>query len=164
VDAAAGWRIHPPGGYVLSTIGRFRQQLDEYGFPVTARVAFALEPIQAELEGTEVGATLTPDQAARIQSLGKSLQTTLYAEAAGKVACFATDKRYDVDRLLDRVGTLLSPGTFERLSSLAQYDLGEAGICIAFERPTAAAFHVLRATEEDAPPLLQMRRSHKAYH
>ena len=29
----------------------------------------------------------------------------------------------------------------------SQYDLTEATKCIAFERPTAAAFHILRATE-----------------
>lgn len=31
----------------------------------------------------------------------------------------------------------------------AQYDFSEAGKCIAFERPTAAAFHLLRGTESE---------------
>jgi hypothetical protein len=30
---------------------------------------------------------------------------------------------------------------------MAQYDFSEAGKCIVFERSTAAAFHILRATE-----------------
>src|SRR5258706_16076864 len=30
---------------------------------------------------------------------------------------------------------------------IAKYDVEEAGKCIAFERPTAAAFHLLRGTE-----------------
>jgi hypothetical protein len=38
-------------------------------------------------------------------------------------------------------------GTYDELPALAAYDLNEAAVCIAFERPTAAAFHALRSTE-----------------
>jgi hypothetical protein len=38
-------------------------------------------------------------------------------------------------------------GTYGELPLLAAHDLNEAAICIAFERPTAAAFHALRSTE-----------------
>jgi hypothetical protein len=36
---------------------------------------------------------------------------------------------------------------YAKLPEVAQYDFGEAGKCIAFERPTAAAFHLMRGTE-----------------
>jgi len=63
------------------------------------------------------------------------------------VAFIVTDKRIDVEKLLDEVAGLFAPGTFAKLPEIAQYDFAESGKCIAFERPTAAAFHCLRATE-----------------
>jgi hypothetical protein len=54
----------------------------------------------------------------------------------------------DVKRLLNDVPALLAPQTWPKLGSIAQYDFEEAGRCIAFERPTAAAFHLLRGTED----------------
>jgi hypothetical protein len=41
----------------------------------------------------------------------------------------------------------MSPDVFSFLPEITQYDLNEAGKCIAFERPTAAAFHLLRGIE-----------------
>jgi hypothetical protein len=48
---------------------------------------------------------------------------------------------------LENIGSLLAPGVYRKLPELARYDFAEAGKCIAFERPTAAAFHILRGTE-----------------
>ena len=42
---------------------------------------------------------------------------------------------------------LMSPGVFISLPEVAQHDSQECGRCIVFERPTAAAFHILRGTE-----------------
>jgi len=75
------------------------------------------------------------------------LQRTLQAESAGNVAYFVTDKRLDVDKLLGRPEDLFAPDVFQNLPEIAKYDFTEAGFCIAFERPTAAAFHLLRGTE-----------------
>ena len=43
--------------------------------------------------------------------------------------------------------TLFPGGVFDKLPELTRYDFAEAGKCVAFERPTAAAFHLLRGTE-----------------
>jgi hypothetical protein len=59
-----------------------------------------------------------------------------------------TDKRIDVRKLLESVGELFAPGTYGTLPEIARFDYAEAGKCIAFERSTAAAFHILRATED----------------
>ena len=45
-------------------------------------------------------------------------------------------------------GSVPGSGTFDKLSELSKTDFTEAGKCIAFERYTAAAFHVLRGTEQ----------------
>lgn len=76
-----------------------------------------------------------------------ALRDTLYAEASGLVAYVVVDKRVDVNKLLNNMSALLAPNVFDALTNVAKHDMTEAGKCIAFNRPTAAAFHVLRATE-----------------
>jgi hypothetical protein len=56
-------------------------------------------------------------------------------------------RRLEELELLNDVGSLFAPETFKAVPTIVQYDLAEAGKCIAFERPTAAAFHILRGTE-----------------
>lgn len=41
----------------------------------------------------------------------------------------------------------MAPGVYDALPDLAKYDLEEGGKAIAFDLPTAAAFHLLRGTE-----------------
>jgi hypothetical protein len=72
---------------------------------------------------------------------------TLEAESAGLFAFVTTEKRISVDKLLDNVRSLVTPSTYDVLPEIARCDLNEAGKCIAYERPTAAAFHLLRGTE-----------------
>lgn len=77
----------------------------------------------------------------------KTLEHTFAAEAGGRSAFVVTEKRIDVEKLLSDVSGLLIPAVFDSMPEIAKYDFTEAGKCIAFDRPTAAAFHLLRATE-----------------
>lgn len=147
VAVEEGQRIKGDQGYVLRTMTSLRQKLSNYEFAVTARVAEEWHDAEAELTAADDDAVLTADLARRINVVATHVHKTLYAEAEGKVAFFTTDTRYDTQRLLSNVGGLMRPGTFEALPELAGYDLAEAGICLAFDRSTAAAFHSLRGTE-----------------
>lgn len=82
-----------------------------------------------------------------MQEIMKEIRLTLIAEAKGIYAYVVTDKTIDVKKLLGDVGKLFRPNVFNSLPEIARYDFEEAGLCIAFERSTAAAFHILRATE-----------------
>jgi hypothetical protein len=75
------------------------------------------------------------------------LRDAILAEAEGQVAFIASDGRYAVSKLLDDVGGLMGEHVFDGLPALAQYDFQQAGRAIAFDLPTAAAFHLLRGTE-----------------
>ncbi len=75
------------------------------------------------------------------------IRKTLEVELAGFTAFVVTPKILDTGKLLNNVPSLLRPNVFSDLPEIAQHDLSEAGKCIAFERPTAAAFHLLRGTE-----------------
>jgi len=62
-------------------------------------------------------------------------------------AFFATQKKTPIETLTEEQEKLFPDGLFDELPDIGKYDIREAGMCIAFERNTAAAFHVLRATE-----------------
>src|SRR5207248_2818113 len=91
--------------------------------------------------------SLTKAQAMELNRILIDIRKLLDAELPGFQAYIVTPKRLDVQRLLNDVGGLLSAGTFKKLGLITRTDLEEAGKCIAFERPTAAAFHLLRGTE-----------------
>ena len=131
----------------METIDTFFSYLDEYNFPVTLRAAYELEAFKNELAESAADHTLTEDEANRLVQIIADLEKTLFAESGGNLAFIVTDKRIDVNKLLWDMRSLMSPGTFDLLPSIAQYDFSEAGSCIAFGRSTAAAFHLLRGTE-----------------
>jgi hypothetical protein len=93
-------------------------------------------------------ATLSVEEVVAIKEASYQVQTVMFSEAQGVFAHVTSDKRFAVDRLLNDVASLMSPGIYDALPDVARYDFGEAGRCIAFEAPTAAAFHLMRGTED----------------
>jgi len=145
-DVQEGWPVHGEN-FILDNLDSFLRRLKEFALPVTERAAVDLRVIREELAETDAQHKLTSDEAKRLAQEVKDVRNTCEAEARGKMAFIVTDKRLDVLKLLADVRGLMAPGVFDSLPDVAQYDLLEAGKCIAFERPTAAAFHLLRATE-----------------
>lgn len=90
---------------------------------------------------------ITREEATELRRLMAEIRPTLYAESANLSAYILSDKRFTIDKLINGVSTLFPPEIFDLLTNHAKNDLGEAGKCIAVYRPTAAAFHTLRATE-----------------
>jgi|SRR5579872_2616021 len=147
LDAKEGWRIHGDS-WVLQNIDNFVANLDAFEMPVSRRAAWELVTFANDnLRALGEDAVLTTALATELQETMYRLRPTIYAESAGNIAFVVTDKRYRVDKLLDDVGSLMAPGVFRRLPDIAQHDYSEAGICIAYLRPTAAAFHLVRACE-----------------
>jgi hypothetical protein len=148
-DVAAGYQVHdvPAGSMVLTNIHTFLRTLVALGLQVTRRTAVPLEEFAKNLSSLPPGAVVTAEDAKNINELMEQIRPTLEAELAGFEAYVVSPKRVDVARLLTDVPFLLAPNTFGKLPDIAKFDLTEAGKCIAFERATAAAFHLLRATE-----------------
>jgi hypothetical protein len=151
-EVQAGYSIHSTPddklGYVLCSIDEFISYLDELNLPVTRTVSKnRLVILQEMLKATDKDSVLDEKQAKELQEIAKELETTLIAELAGLSAYVVTSKRIDVDKLQNNVHLLFAPAVFEKLPTVAQFDLREAGKCIVFERSTAAAFHLMRATE-----------------
>ena len=135
-------------GFIIANIGSVFEYLDEFNLPVTKRAANKLKKFGDKLAGTEEGEKLSTTDSQELSRLIEVIRETLWAESGGNIAFIATDKRIDVNKLLTNVRALLAPGIYDALPEIARYDFDEAGKCIAFERPTAAAFHLLRGTEE----------------
>lgn len=147
-DANTAYKVHGDS-FVLYNINRFFKNLEDFGLPVTSRLAHAkLDELIDELEKTDKEARLTNEQANKLNSAIALLRDTLEAEIKDVGAYTPTPKRLDLDKLLNNVASLLAPGVFAELPDIARYDFIEAGKCIAFELPTSAAFHIMRAIED----------------
>lgn len=136
-------------GYIIHNINSFYKSLEDLELQVTKRVANRkLRPILDNLESKDENYELNADEANELTTVMATVRTTLEAELAGVGAYIPTPKRLDINRLLGNVSELFAPGVYEELPEVALYDFEEAGKCIAYELPTAAAFHILRATED----------------
>jgi len=133
--------------HLLSNMDTFFKTLDKLHLTVTKRAATGLIDYKEELSKNATNHKLTAHEASKVRELMRTLENTFAAEARGHIAFVVTEKRIDVEKLLSDVSSLLVPGVFDSMPEIAKYDFVEAGKCISFERPTAAAFHLLRATE-----------------
>lgn len=145
-DAREGWKAHG-SGWVIENIDGFLEGLTNLGLQVTLRASYQLQNLREKLMARPQGHALTKEEAEKLSQTVSEIRHTLEAEAQGNIAYIVTDKRLDVRKLTTNIGSLMSPEVFDALPDVARYDFAEAGKCIAFERPTAAAFHLLRGTE-----------------
>jgi hypothetical protein len=163
-DVDTGWPIFGDK-YVLDTIRDFIEQCAASEMYVTHRLATVkYHPFCEKWMGVEVankapgvGQTssepadvlrVTKSEATELQEIGELIKATMLAEAEGIYTFIAKDKRFAVSKLLNDVPSLMSPGTYSSLPEIAKLDFREAGRCIAFESCTAAAFHLMRGTED----------------
>jgi hypothetical protein len=109
--------------------------------------ARVLAKMLQEFDEADRDAILSPEQSTKLNDNVRELRQTLEAELRATYAYSLTAKRVDITRLIDEPESLFAPNVYERLPAIAKYDIGEAGRAIAFELPTAAAFHLMRATE-----------------
>lgn len=144
-EAKAGRSIKG-NGFVLDNIDRFLNRIDELGFTVTRRAAGKLINLKDQLEKAD-NAKLTEQQAKRLGKIMSELRPTLVAEAGGTLTYIVSERRFPIERLVDDISGLFARDVFESLPEIAQHDFSESGKCLAFERSTAAAFHMLRGTE-----------------
>jgi hypothetical protein len=143
--------IHDPDetqGFVLYNLRKFVEGLNELDLQVTARAATAeLLPLMKKLVAMPKGSVLSDELAEEVRSAMQALRVTLVAELQGFKAYLVTPKRLDIAKLLKQPRQLFAADLYDKLPTIAQYDFAEGGKCVAFERTTAAAFHLLRGTE-----------------
>lgn len=145
-DANSSFAVHSKGG-VVDNIEIFFQRLDEFELHVTKRASDELKTFVKEVKDNPSLNTLTDDLANELRQIMGVIRYTLDAEATGKRVYVVSDKRYPIEKLLNDPSALFAKDVFTSLPEIARIDFAEAAQCIAFLRPTAAAFHMLRGTE-----------------
>jgi hypothetical protein len=83
-----------------------------------------------------------------IKERANQLWNFLFEESSRKSLFQIEEKRLNINWLIENIHNFFADGVFEKLPKTAKADFRSAGTCIAFQQPTAAAFHVLRALEE----------------
>ncbi len=145
-DAKAGVEIFAKG-YIIDNIDNFFKHLEAIGLPVTERASYKLRDFKEQLISNPEKDRLDGKNATELQQIMEEIRHTFDAESYGVTAYTVTDKRFKANILSEDIGKLFRPGAYTKCPEIGQYDLQEAGLCILYERPTAAAFHILRATE-----------------
>lgn len=80
--------------------------------------------------------------------LASQVVALLIGELSVQNVYYVLPKRaYDINILIEDATKLFSPDIASCLTEIERYDIREAGRSLAFELPTAAAFHLFRVTE-----------------
>jgi hypothetical protein len=143
-----GDRIRGEKPSLAASIDNFVATLVDLSLVVTANAAKELDDLREKLDTLPEDGKVDAALAVEVREALQALDRTLDAELMLRSAYVVTPKRFDTNHLLSSPNALLGEGVYDQLSLQAQYDLGEACKCIAFERPTAAAFHLMRTVEE----------------
>lgn len=133
-------------GFLRYNLNSLIDDLNIYGLKVSRRAASDLEAFVDTLSREE-RELIDEDQARKIRSLSTVLRSTIDAESRGIIAYAISEKRYDSGRMISDPWSLFKDEAKDYLSDIAIYDIEEAAKCIVFERPTASAFHLMRAAE-----------------
>ena len=133
---------------LLAHLKRVESHLSYMGLNVTAQ-AFKGELGEhiKTFEKLSEGTIISKKQAQDVLERMKVVADVLRYEATNLQAYIIAEKRLPVNKLLTDISGLFGDGVFWVLPELCKYDFTQAGKCIAFEVPTAAAFHILRGTE-----------------
>ncbi len=103
-----------------------------------------MEKLLADLEDQN---SIQNSLATQIKQLAQTLESVVFSEAITKRVYILPNRRFNTEYLLTEPYKLLKNGAFEKLEEIAKSDFSSSCRCILFGEATAAAFHILRATE-----------------
>jgi hypothetical protein len=135
----------------LKVINRLERTLVAAEFDVSVSGMNLLGPVKEKLKTKSDGEDdeqLDKELAKELAEISFALERIVFAEAQTKQIYVLPKRRFDSNFLLSNPAKFLRPGSFECMSVIAQADFTSACRCLLFGESTAAAFHILRATEE----------------
>jgi len=142
IDAAHG------SSFALQIIETMNRNLLEGGFDVSlsAMRSSAFAEMNNALKIASEG-KLSSSLVSDIKEEFSGLEKVVFAEAITKKIYVLPNRRFNTEYLLSEPSKLLKNGAFEKLEEIARIDFSSSCRCILFGEATAAAFHILRATE-----------------
>jgi len=145
-SAQKGYGVHQPRT-VLDNINRFIIDIEKSQLEVTKNALKELKLFKKVLEIKEENYKINEIEARTLFKIMNNILFVVRAESERKFTFMISEKRIDANKLLFDITSLFAKEVFNVLPDEIQYDFKESGKCIAFECPTASAFHVLRGLE-----------------
>jgi len=135
--------------FAKSTIDDLTKSLRNGGFEVSLAWMHSnsFGDMRTALGVADEEKNLDPKLARGIVEQFSILENVVFAEAITKKVYVLPSRRFNTEYLLTDPKKLLKSGAFEKLEEIARTDFSSSCRCILFGEPTAAAFHILRATE-----------------
>jgi hypothetical protein len=133
---------------IVSETDKLDQNLRQSGFSVSSEGLMYLKKFAESLKNEQdQKRVVTPAEVGRLSELMNVIEQMVFAEAQTKRIYVLSEGRFNMANLVDKPWQMFAKDIFFRLPDLAAYDISEGFKCIVFSRATAAAFHLLRATE-----------------
>lgn len=113
-----------------------------------SRLLFAMQQAMGDINKIDIEKPFPQTDLTEIQSLIDEFENVLSLEMP-KLDIYRVSEKsiYSTSKLIERADSIIPESLREYVSELLINDLHEAGRCLAFEVPTAAAFHTVRAAE-----------------
>lgn len=126
--------------------GQFKYRLDESASQAL-QLAAALDDM-LQLHAREPQVVVPQDMRHRFNAASTAFESAIQVELGRAPLFYVIPKNvFDTRRLIDKAGEKAYEGFADRLPAEAIEDTSQAGRCLAFSLPTAAGFHIARATE-----------------
>lgn len=134
---------------VVKTLDKLRKNLNEGGFEVSQASLQSTDFVgmEKELNAADAEKNLPPDLVKKVIGEAATLENIVFAEAITKKIYILPKRRFSTAYLLTEPSKLLKDGAYAKLEEIAKGDFSSSCRCILFGEATAAAFHILRATE-----------------
>lgn len=123
------------------------RELENFRFNVSISGSIILANFMSSLNEVDDEERLGSARAKELEDIIGTLEEIIFAESRTKFHYVTSERRYNLEFLVESPDRLFSDGVFELLPEISRYDFKEGFKCVAYETPTAAAFHMLRATE-----------------
>ena len=134
--------------FVAKHIDMLIEKLEEAGFYVSLEGLIRLKEINDEINADDDDEKIGPAIVKRLNREMDLVERVIYSEARTKEIYTLPDRRFNSDSLLNNPQNIFKDGVFEKLSDIAKFDIKSGCRCILFGEATAAAFHILRVTED----------------
>lgn len=123
------------------------RELKNFRFNVSISGSVILSEFIESFKTIDDSEKFDKSNADKLSKIMLNLENIIFAEAVTKYHYITTERRYNHEFLIDSPSELFSQSVFESLTEICKYDFMESFKCLAYEVPTAAAFHMLRGTE-----------------
>jgi len=135
----------------VTQLKRFLEYCEDYNLNVVKDMS--KEPVEKLIRKLKkkykgkMKTILETTDSTEIEEVFSKITPTIESELKIPKVYSLSEKRFGLEKMLNNISAIFASGTFNKFDHFPRFDFTEAGKCIAFERPTAAAFHILRGTE-----------------